>query len=152
MKDFYTINDIALMSGLSTRTIRSYLKSGLLEGDKSDGSWQFTTEQVNAFLAHPSVFSSSQAKRNGVVFSFLSDRQAEQDCVCTILDLPSENGKDVSSFFCNQYNAGDFGNKLQFHFEDIGGYPRVIISGQMEAVLKLLNLFYQSRGNSGGAL
>ena len=38
-KDFYSINDIALMSGLSSRTIRNYISSGILKGDKVDGCW-----------------------------------------------------------------------------------------------------------------
>lgn len=37
-KDYYSITDIAIMTGLSTRTIRTYIKNGLLSGAKKDGA------------------------------------------------------------------------------------------------------------------
>ena len=142
-KAFYSFNDIALMSGLSTRTIRNYIRSGILEGDKADGCWQFTAGQTKAFFEHPSVFRSIQAKRNGIIFDFLADRKHKHNQICTILDFPEEKGEEVSAFFTNQYNTGEFGNKLEFYYEDIAGCPRVILRGQACSVMKILNLFYQ---------
>lgn len=49
MKDRFSIDDMALITRLSTRTIRNYIADGFLEGDKSSGAWQFTAEQVDAF-------------------------------------------------------------------------------------------------------
>ena len=40
----YTINDIAMMTGLTTRTIRNYIKLGILNGEKEDGVWRFSAE------------------------------------------------------------------------------------------------------------
>lgn len=141
---------IALMSGLSSRTIRNYISSGILKGDKVDGCWQFTAEQTNTFFEHPGVFRSIQAKRNGIIFAFLADRKHKHNQICTILDLPEEKGKDISAFFTNLYNTGEFGNKLEFYFEDIAGYPRVILKGQSCSVMKILNLFYQRYNTEGG--
>lgn len=45
MNEFYTINDIATMTGLTTRTVRNYMKLGLLEGEKVDGVWQITIKR-----------------------------------------------------------------------------------------------------------
>ena len=39
MSSFYTVRDVAAMSGLSVRTIRSCLASGKLLGEKVDGAW-----------------------------------------------------------------------------------------------------------------
>ncbi|MGM8370207.1 helix-turn-helix domain-containing protein, partial (plasmid) [Clostridium perfringens] len=38
----YTIEDIAKMTRLTSRTIRNYLKDGILEGKKIGGQWRFT--------------------------------------------------------------------------------------------------------------
>ena len=38
----YTIEDIANMTRLTSRTIRNYLKDGILEGKKIGGQWRFT--------------------------------------------------------------------------------------------------------------
>ena len=50
MTETYTIQDIAGMTGLNERTIRSYLADGLLKGEKTDGAWRFTAEQFGDFL------------------------------------------------------------------------------------------------------
>ena len=63
MNEFYTINDIATMTGLTTRTIRNYMKLGMLEGEKQDGVWQFSAEAVFSFMADKNVYPSIQAKK-----------------------------------------------------------------------------------------
>lgn len=55
MKDTYTINDVALMTGLTTRTLRTYITMGFLSGTKADGAWSFTPEQIEAFTQNPAV-------------------------------------------------------------------------------------------------
>lgn len=37
MSKYYSINDVAMMTGLSTRTIRNYIKMNILDGEKVDG-------------------------------------------------------------------------------------------------------------------
>ena len=34
MKETYSINDVAMITGLSTRTIRNYISLGFLSGEK----------------------------------------------------------------------------------------------------------------------
>lgn len=36
MKETFNIEDAALITGLSTRTIRSFISNGFIEGDKTD--------------------------------------------------------------------------------------------------------------------
>ena len=40
----YTIKDLAQMTMFSTRTIRNYMKMGLLKGEKIEGEWRFSDE------------------------------------------------------------------------------------------------------------
>ena len=37
MERMYTLNDLALMTGFTTRTLRNYLTQGLLKGKKENG-------------------------------------------------------------------------------------------------------------------
>ena len=69
MKDRFSIDDMALITRLSTRTIRNYIADGFLEGDKSSGAWQFTAEQVDAFLQNQSVLPTLRSKkmRSGMI-------------------------------------------------------------------------------------
>lgn len=145
MKKCYTINDVALMSGLTARTIRNYIHTGILQGKKICGTWKFTPEEVNAFFEHPSVLPSIQAKRNGIVYGFIPDRNKTTNQMCTILDLPGEDGQEVSELFRTYYNTGNYGEEMQFFYEDFEEYPRVIIMGQADDVIKILNHFYMTR-------
>ena len=51
----YSLNELATMTGLITRTLRTYLKTGLLTGEKTDGVWRFSEEDCERFFSHPSV-------------------------------------------------------------------------------------------------
>ena len=51
----YTIGQVVMMTGLTDRTIRNYLALGFLEGEKQDGQWRFTAEQLEVFMRHPSA-------------------------------------------------------------------------------------------------
>lgn len=46
----YNLKELSMISGLTDRTLRNYLKMGILVGEKEYGTWNFTDEQVLAFL------------------------------------------------------------------------------------------------------
>ena len=50
MEKVYTVNEIAEMTRLSTRTIRRYLSSGQLQGQKIGRQWRFTQTDLASFL------------------------------------------------------------------------------------------------------
>jgi len=50
MDKLYTVEDIATMTMLTSRTIRTYIKEGILKGRKIGGQWRFTEEDVKAMM------------------------------------------------------------------------------------------------------
>ena len=94
MAETYTIQDIAGMTGLNERTIRSYLADGLLKGEKTDGAWRFTAEQFGDFLRQDMIRASVQAKANGVVYDFLMTDRRKESAACLILDQPSAEDQE----------------------------------------------------------
>ena len=50
MEKLYTVEDIANMTSTTSRTIRNYLKDGLLKGKKIGGQWRFTEEDIKNFM------------------------------------------------------------------------------------------------------
>ena len=62
----YTIEQLSCITGLTTRTLRNYLKSNILQGSKDSGMWHFTEEQVSEFIHHPMVYPSIQDTRSRV--------------------------------------------------------------------------------------
>ena len=73
MERTYTLNEIAMMSGFTTRTLRTYLNQGILNGEKNNGKWEFRTEDIEKFFADPYVKEGMRIKRTGIVFDFLAE-------------------------------------------------------------------------------
>ena len=145
MKEFYTINDIATMTGLTTRTVRNYIKLGLLDGEKMDGIWQFSIEAVSAFMADKNVQPSIQAKKNGVVFDFLADNYKKGNEICTILDFPAsqEEAMEISTFFCKE-TCVPMKEDMKFSFDYNNGIARVILKGPEDFVSEVMKKYYHS--------
>ena len=139
--NYYLISHLVLATGLTDRTIRKYIASGILRGEKIDGLWHFTPEQVEEFIRHPAVRPSILAKKNALVYDFLlNDRKTEPEA-CLILDLPGADQKGAAEFFCCRISKGNFQN-IRFSFDGAGRTPRVILKGNTREVLALANEFY----------
>lgn len=140
--NYYNINAIAMFTGLTDRTIRSYIASGFLQGEKINGLWHFTPEQVVTFFRHPAVRPSILAKQNSLVYDFLLDGKKKDQEACIILDLPGVDPKETSEFFCYSINNGDFPN-IRFALDAMDGSLRVILKGDARDVLALANRYYE---------
>ena len=122
MEKYYTINEISTMTGLTTRTIRNYLKSGLINGEKINGIWMFSHVDFSDMLANPAIKPSIQAKNNAVVYDFLVDNKKKINKICTIIDLYIDDteSNETSEFFCNTINSLSETGELSFKFEKNG--------------------------------
>ena len=90
MEKLYTVDDIAQMTMLTSRTIRNYLKDGTLKGRKIGGQWRFTEDDVKNLMESGSyqVEYSSNLKQN--IMDFIdgtNDFVKAEIQVCTIIDL-----------------------------------------------------------------
>ena len=131
MAETYTIQDIAGMTGLNERTIRSYLADGLLKGEKTDGAWRFTAEHFGDFLRQDMVRASVQAKANAVVYDFLITDRRKESAACLILDQPSAEGQEALSEQVNRLEL-----RWAYRYQD--GMARSILSGPPAALGELL--------------
>ena len=139
--EYYLINHLTLFTGLSERTIRNHIAAGFLQGEKINGLWHFTPEQVDAFLRHPAVRPGILAKTNAIVYDFLADGKKPEPSGCFILDIPGENVEACSAFFCYEISNGDF-RDLRFSMDAVGGTPRMILRGPLEQILPLVNRYF----------
>ncbi len=151
--NYYTIGHITQFSGLSDRTIRNYISMGILQGEKINGLWHFTEEQVDAFMRHPTVRPSILAKNNAVVYDFLLDDKKKEPQSCMILDFPGEDEKKLIAYFCYAIGSRDL-HDFRFTLDTVSGVPRVILRGRTGELMKLVDGFYNRTEDSGseGAL
>ena len=139
----YSLNDVAMITGLTTRTLRNYLKLNLLSGEKIDGNWSFTPEELDAFMSAPAVKQAIKAKRNAIVYDFLSDPVKKGNRVCTIMDLPvsAEEATEAADFFCDLVNKN--GSDITFTFNMEKGFARFILSGPEDQVADFMKAYYE---------
>ena len=142
MQEMYTINHVALMSGLSSRTIRNYMKMGFMEGEMLNGVWHFSAEEVGRLFANPNVAPAIRAKKNALIFDFLADDYKQRDEMCTVIDERAtlEEANAISAFFCDAINR-DWSGVIRFGFSFNEGRVRVILTGPRDAVLQLLQSY-----------
>lgn len=136
---YYTLGHLTQFTGLTDRTLRTYLSKGILEGEKINGVWHFTEAQLDAFFRHPAVRPAVQAKNNSIVYDFMLDTKKTAQQACVILDLPNADPEEISRFFCEAICCGDYQN-LRFSFDGITS-PRVILSGPADQILSLVNSY-----------
>ncbi len=95
MNDFeklYTVEDIANMAGLSSRTIRNYLKDGSLKGRKIGGQWRFTIKDIEGLFDNSSFSKELKSNLRQDVTDFIDGITDFQGSVqiCAIIDYYSE--------------------------------------------------------------
>ncbi|MBQ3530638.1 MAG: helix-turn-helix domain-containing protein [Oscillospiraceae bacterium] len=142
-EELYLISHITLITGLSERTIRNYIASGILKGEKINGIWHFTPEEVDAFIKNPAVRPSIVAKNNSVVYDFMLNDSKKEEETCVILDLPKCDIKETAEFFCYGISNGDY-KDINFSFDGNYKTPRIILRGKPSDVFGLIGDYYKS--------
>lgn len=144
MKEYITLKELSIMTGLTTRTLRNYMKIHVLQGEKVDGVWKFRLDDVGMFFSDPGVKASIRAKRNAVVYDYLQDNHKTSNEICSILDfcVDDQEAKRISEFFVTASNLYTEDGNFSFHYEKSGRYVRVILRGSAERVMKVLNSYY----------
>lgn len=140
MKEFYNIEEVAVMTMLSTRTIRNYIKQGFLDGEKIEGVWQFTAEDIEAFFKNDYVRQSIQTKKNAMVYDYMIDNTKAKASVCSIYDYPVADGKEAEAIYKKleeRINSNEYGS-LKFSYEYHKKMVRIILVGDPVEMARLM--------------
>lgn len=93
MDKTYSMEDLTSFTGLTDRTLRSYLQEGRLTGVKEEGAWRFSPEDVGRLFQDGGARRAMEANRNARVYDFMLGGQREDRC-CVIRDIPvDEDGE-----------------------------------------------------------
>lgn len=84
----YTVADVAELTGLTSRTIRNYLKDGTLRGKKIGVQWRFTEEDINRLFSEVDKEGQKVMHTEDVISAFLKVTDKAQAKGCLLLDLP----------------------------------------------------------------
>ena len=142
MKDCYTIEDMAVFTGLTDRTLRNYLNEGRLTGEKVDGAWRFSPEDLGRLLRDGGARRALEANRNAAVYDFMLGGPGEDRC-CVIRDIPVPDGEEeaVRTRLVERVNGEE--SRVSFSYSygldrQGRGSARVILVGSTAVVQKIL--------------
>ena len=138
----YSIRQLSNITGLTTRTLRNYIKAGMLRGDKVNGVWEFSEEQVNDFISHPSVKSSIQAKNNSIVYDFMTEYNCTENEMCILLNLTisHDEAQKTADFF---FAAANQSEHIRFSYSYEKQKAHFILKGAESEIQELMHKYYQ---------
>lgn len=128
LKDYYSIDEVSQMTGLTTRTIRNYLSSGLITASKVDRKWVFTSEEFEKMVQNSYVSVAIKIKNNTPVLDFLEDDKKDKNSTCIIIDRvgTDEDAIKLCEKICNLIEEG---NLVDFRYHKDGDQIRIILTG-----------------------
>jgi excisionase family DNA binding protein len=152
MEDFkklYTVEDIAQITSLTSRTIRNYLKDGSLKGRKIGGQWRFTDEDIHRLFDVNSYITNVSRHRHQQVIDFLKGVTTEMKNttqVCTIADCYCENEKAGHQLYeqlvkvINGRSEGTSPARFDYEFIEKENKARFYLFGDPEYIIDNLQL------------
>ncbi len=152
MSDFeklYSVEDVATMASLTSRTIRNYLKDGSLKGKKIGGQWRFTTEDVNQLFDNSSFSKEIRDTRKQDVLDFIDGVSTDFQStiqICTIVDyyceslVEAKNMCDTLMSVINDQENKFSTAKFSYEFYEDESKARFTLFGTPDYIIKTLEL------------
>ena len=138
----YTVADVAEVTGLTSRTIRNYLKDGTLRGQKIGVQWRFTEEEIRKLFSRQTPGQDSPTQ---IVRSFLGQHEREGASFLALLDFPCVTEKDGMEMFAKLQKLRGAGiASMSYEYHDEGQLLRIALDGDTGAVMDLLELTISS--------
>jgi excisionase family DNA binding protein len=145
----YTVEDIATMAGLTSRTIRNYLKDGSLKGKKIGGQWRFTMKDIEQLFDNGGFSKELKNNNRQDVMDFIDGVMADFQGpiqLCTIADYYCGSMLDAKKM-CDTLiavinNPENKFPKAKFNYEYIesDGKARFTLFGTPDYICKVLEL------------
>ena len=151
MEKLYTVDEIAEMVSMTTRTIRNYIKDGLLKGKKLGGQWRFTEEDIKNFMDSGDFSKDFTNNLKQDILDFIEGVNNFADNIgeiqaCTIIDLYQEddivkNKLEKLQEFINSHNE-TIGNYMSFFCEQIEkeSKHRIVIFARPQYLIEALKI------------
>lgn len=107
LNQMFTVADVANMTSMSDRTIRNYLRDGLLAGRKVGGQWRFTMQDIERFLRQGEITTAVEKQQRAAVLDFIDGVNPKMSCerqACMVVDLyvSKEDGETYNEKICER--------------------------------------------------
>ena len=146
LQKLYSVEEIAQMTSVTTRTIRNYLRNGILKGKKIGGQWRFSLEDIEAMINQTNGTSLENSRR--IVRDFLDSAYAsfpQSISVCTIADVPctQEKAAQISKTLCALWNQPTSRGTFRYDYLEDEQTARYTLIAPLELVQAALAILQQ---------
>lgn len=146
-KEKCDIEDLSMMTGLTTRTLRSYLKKGILGGEKEKGKWYFSKEDIRDFFASDYVMQGVKIKSQAIIGDFCREERRRSSSACLVYDSPGteEELMKLCEKVVEYVNDNSSENDLfSYYYDKRTKVGRFILRGSAEFAKGCLTLLCES--------
>lgn len=149
LEKLYTVDDVAGFTNLSSRTIRTYLKEGILKGKKIGGQWRFTMENISELLNNNNAVTDMINANDQNLIDFINGTNTDvsgeiqicavADYYCSGMEYASALSQNFSDIFMQSFNR-DGCSKYNFYFDAVGQKARYIFFGTPYFIAKSMEI------------
>lgn len=136
----YSLAKLALMTGYSTRSLRTFYRQGLLTGTMADGKYSFSEEDLERFMDQPFIMSGMKIKTRMRIQHFLEEDHSRKPATCLIHDEPSreraEQLNNILMEYIRQAQPAEF--TYTYLFDGKKDVARFIFIGSVKEVAAVL--------------
>lgn len=146
LEQLFTVEDIANMTSMSDRTIRNYLRNGLLKGRKIGGQWRFTMQDIKTFLDGGEVMKEMKKKQKQEIFDFVEGVNSKltgerQTCVIVDLYISQKDATGLNEKICDFIAENMFSNmRFDYDYSDEEKRARFTILASPKTAIKILEI------------
>ncbi|MDD3050012.1 MAG: helix-turn-helix domain-containing protein [Candidatus Cloacimonetes bacterium] len=148
-EDLLTVEEVAAMMDMHSRTIRRYIKEGILNAAKFGGQWRIKKEDLKKTMSRKDFLTDSKNIWERNIEDFIAGGKSNLNGkiqTCTISDVYCESveeANEISNLIVNLMNSVDSTKKnckMQYMFDDNSLKARFIFWGNPEFVQKLISV------------
>ena len=140
----YTVEQVAKMTSLTSRTVQNYLRTGILRGRRIGGQWRFTATDIREMInnRNGSAETATEQKQN-VIDGINTDIGGEIQ-ICTIADLylPREDAENKYDKLHEliESEKGDAHLIFQYSYADANQKARFLLFAPPEIISKAMEI------------
>ncbi len=137
MKDFYTPKDVAGILNTHEKTVRKYLRDGVIEGQKLDGNWKISKDVLMSYMDKIQASASTADSDSNVGGGVKLSLNVEIDVKHT------KEGHKLAKRLMDIIQENDY-SSCDFHYNCDKKVARYFLTGNYEFLMEALHIVHKN--------
>lgn len=138
----FTLNDVAMLTSLTTRTLRNHLKDGTLTGQKVGGQWRFRIADIENFTFKGNRRPPLPEESSPLLTEYIQSNDKSNGQILSIIDLPIDEQRASAKEFLlkDLVNWYDNRSNMEYTYEYKKNFARFTILATPELMISAIDL------------